>query len=224
MIAPDVVEVGREYAVSCILDNGRWLPVFPKPHADDEPEFFVNVPEHFHYDNRFIETRPESAIRSMGQPMDVRPFVAVRETHTPPQNIIWMHLALLKHFRGHRIGKDCHTCPHKGMPIINGVCAGHGLKWNADGYLKHRGPFKLRWAGNVGEITNLRLVEIPITVAADAPFVMDILDAEGEVVFTHAQTDSFQINALPGDLLKINNRNIEMIREGDKVDVNFSFS
>ena len=153
MIAPDIVEVGREYPVTCILDHGNWLPVFPTPHHDQDPEFFVNVPEHFHYDRRFINTTFD-AVKSLGQPMEVRPVTCLRETHIPPQHIIWMHLALLKHFEGHRL-KNPLVCPHKGMPIINGVCAGHGLKWNAQGYLKHRGPFKLRWGENVGEVKSL---------------------------------------------------------------------
>src|SRR5262245_58903503 len=40
MIAPDVVEVGREYPVSCLLDYDNWVPVFPTPHHHQDPEFF----------------------------------------------------------------------------------------------------------------------------------------------------------------------------------------
>jgi len=210
MIAPDIVEVGREYPVTCILDHGNWLPVFPTPHHDQDPEFFVNVPEHFHYDRRFINTTFD-AVKSLGQPMEVRPVTCLRETHIPPQHIIWMHLALLKHFEGHRL-KNPLVCPHKGMPIINGVCAGHGLKWNAQGYLKHRGPFKLRWGENVGEVKSLERVEIPVTVEHNALLILDILDAEGEVVFTHSEPSSYPIYAYVGDVVKVNNRNIEMIR------------
>jgi hypothetical protein len=212
MIAPDTVEVGREYPVTCLLDHGNWLPVFPTPHTDNEREFFVDVPEHFHYDRRFINETHE-AVKSLGQLMEVRPMICLRETHIPPQHIIWMHLALLNHFKDHRL-KNPLVCPHKGMPIINGVCAGQGLKWNADGYLKHRGPFKLRWGPNEGEITSLERVVIHVTAAHSAPLILDIIDGDGQLVFTHANKDGprYNIAAVLGDEIRVNNNHVEMIR------------
>jgi hypothetical protein len=204
--APVHVQVGEVYPVSCVYGNhGIVVPVFPTPHHDRNPEFFVNVEEHYHVDNRFIsDWNPHTAIRAKGK----KPFVQERPClfvkHEPPPNILWMHLALLQHYENHKL-KDCNICPHKGMPIINGVCAGHGMKWNANGYLKHRGPFKMRWMGNTVTIDNLEKVIIPITVAAHGPLILDILDNNDELVFTHHNQPSYDMHAGIGDEIIVNN-------------------
>lgn len=213
--SPVEVQVGEVYPVPCINEYGTIMPVFPRPHADQDPEFFVNVPEHFHVDSRFIDNDPHTVYRACGKEVVIHELPCKRVDHVPPQSIIWLHLALLRHFEGHRI--KCNVCPHKGMPIINGTCTGHGLKWSADGYLKHKGPFKLRWMGNAGIIDNLKKVFIPVTEGASGPFVLDIIDRDGEIVFTHVEQDE-DLHATPGDTIVIHNRNIEILKTPDTVD------
>jgi len=72
--------------------------------------------------------------------------------------------------------------------------------------------FVTAWGENVGEVKSLERVEIPVTVEHNALLILDILDAEGEVVFTHSEPSSYPIYAYVGDVVKVNNRNIEMIR------------
>lgn len=219
--SPVQVELGCVYPVPCVEDYGRIVPVFPRSHADQDPEFFTDVEEHYHVDNRFVVNDPHTAIRALGKTVFVQDMACIKEQHVPPQNIIWLHLALLKHFADTRIKGN--VCPHKGMPIINGTCAGHGLKWNHDGYLKHKGPFKLRWMGNAGIIDNLKKVHIPITEEARGPFVMDIIDREGEVVFTHTERDR-ELHAIPGDSLMVHNKNIEILKTPDTVELTWTWN
>jgi len=208
--SPIHVQVDEVYPVPCIYDGGRLVPVWPKPHADNEPEFFVNVVEHYHVDNRFIEWEKHTALRAAGKEVVVQERACLFVKHEPPQDIIWMHLALLNHFKDHKL-KNCHVCPHKGMPIINGVCMGHGLKWNAEGYLKHRGPFTLDWFGNTAPIENLKSVRIPIIKETKNPLILNIMDSRGELVFTHYQRrNSYDVHAAPGDVVIVNNDEYEL--------------
>lgn len=219
--SPVQVELGCVYPVPCINDEvGNTTPVFPRPHADDEPEFFVNVEEHFHIDNRFVQADSHTVLRARGKKLFIQELPCLKEQHVPPQNIIWLHLALLKHYANYRMKND--ICPHKGMPIINGTCTGHGLKWNHDGYLKHQGPFKLRWMGNYGIIDNLKKVFIPVTEEARGQFILDIIDREGQVVFTH--TERNELYAQHGDTITVHNRNIEILKTPDTVEFTWTFS
>lgn len=200
--------VGQTYDVPCVLDAyHHWVPVFPTPHHDQDHEFFSDVEEHYHVDTRFMDFDQHQVLRNCGQMMEVRPRVCLRETHTPPERIIWLRLALLEHFKNHEL-RNCAVCPHKGMPIHNGVCAGHGLRWGPDGRLVNRGPFRLRLKGtnNIGPITNLFRIEVPIIEAYDGPMIYEILDSNNQLVLEHHDGPE-HMGWIVGDLLYVTNEN-----------------
>lgn len=205
----ETVEPGIEYEVPSIYDtvDGRWVPVFPKPHADQDKQFFINVEEHYHVDNRFIVwPNPGTVLRASGRKLVNKPFVCLK-ADLEPVMVVWMQMALYQVFAEHKL-HDCKVCPHKGMPILNGVCAGHGLRWGDDGRVKHKGPFQVRIAetANVAPVPDLIRLKVEIVERYHGPFHFHFVDCDGAVV-TRFRDDMTTLDCEPGDTFHIQNTN-----------------
>lgn len=131
-------------------------PIVGHPHTDSDN--FNHTDYHYHVDSRFVDGR------SLGAQFP-RHFHGVE---SEPKLMIWMCLRDTPEDWKHQSSPSfipvlaslytsfqdqiavCGRCPHKGMPIHNGVCTGHRLKWNEDGSCRHRGPYYLRLGGSTG--------------------------------------------------------------------------
>jgi len=193
--------VGQWYLVPCA--NG--IPVIGEPHVD--ADHFNNTPSHYHCDSRFHDrdTRhgpADCAVLSeygparigrlssdTGAEMTVEPRQCLRDTPAP-----WVDehfaIATMSLYCDFGFAKSkCGVCPHKRMPILNGVCSGHRLAWLPDGEIKHKPPytFRIRGTANVLVITErceLDIIRIEIIEDCVAPYVLDFSGIDGQVLAT----------------------------------------
>lgn len=137
------LEVGEVYEVPTI--DGR--PVIDSPH--DDSDHFGCHGEHYHIDSRFEDDSEYKAMLASGGPLQMGTFVCRRpypqkwgsgDFHTKNNAAAITFLLTLDYSNRRTM---CGKCPHKGMPVVDGVCSGHRLEWLPDGTAKHRGPFKI---------------------------------------------------------------------------------
>jgi hypothetical protein len=185
--------LGQTYLVPCV--NGT--PIVGDPHTDDD--HFNRTPEHWHIDSRFDSQSCGGSPQTCGIPtagltreprVRLEPRVCVRESPRPwteadHKSIGFMTIALTLHYAN--ATAKCGRCPHKGMPIQNGICTGHRLQWNDDGSAKVKGPFTIRIQGTenvvaLEEGVEYSSIRVPITHSFTGDPVIELLDGQGEVV------------------------------------------
>jgi hypothetical protein len=159
--SPTEVEVGRFYRVPCARHNrGSWLPLIGPIHEDREIIGFK--PVHVHVDSRFVHDSygytwwPSTDMIKLGKPLSLTfnwseavlpglQFQAMRRM-CRRKALCWQPVKFTREleavYQGCRIGPDG-ICPHRKIPLALGarlqdgstVCAGHGLRWSAEGEL-----------------------------------------------------------------------------------------
>jgi hypothetical protein len=192
-------EVGEIYLVPTVHGS----PVIGTPHEDD---FFGGtevVPRHYHIDTRFL---------------DAGSGVVVRANQTP-RDSAWQCLHEdLDQWDGEDLGlvqmdvtmtyadskAICGRCPHQGMPIINGVCSGHRMKFDGN-TPRHRGPFVLQSMSNGAAWTVNSIFDLQaLKVTVDGFYhYFQLLDCMGRAV-THFRLNGSGMDAVNGDILYIN--------------------
>jgi len=207
--------VGETYLVPSIDGD----PVVGTPHVDHD--HFQCTPNHWHLDGRFVPlSRARTAIAARGQVPVHAPHVCLFPEPSPwPQgnhgddylrrNAVGMVTMAL--YLGHNARKAvCGVCPHKGMPIHNGVCSGHRLKWLPDGTIAHKPPYTIQIRGTDNKIVLTDFpadgrIEVPITQNHPDNLVLDMFDCEGVLVAWHDMGisrvtvgDRISINPTPG--------------------------
>jgi hypothetical protein len=138
------------------LSGRGWIPVIGPIHDDKELIGFESL--HLHYDSRFLTVKGNrvhsdslSRLREVESLEDV--FVhlgpvqyALKLRKCRRLTDVWTPVRFTRPLeeahRRCRIGPDC-LCPHRKIPLALGarlqdgsvVCAGHGLRWSAEGHL-----------------------------------------------------------------------------------------
>lgn len=215
LLSHEVPVVGEEYDVPCVWDyrDNTWKPVAGEPHVDDD--HFNGTPKHWHIDSRF-SALPEVEfiglhVDRVSKETSLQPMVCVRST---PQR--WDHtdkmvltLAALYAQYGDRPKPACGTCPHKGMPIHNGVCSGHRLEWLENGEPRYKPPIYAIIKGEKedsrgvfdGSVRGRFPIEVRETLTLTPESEIIIMDSRGEQLgIYHPQ---WSICALNGDVLNI---------------------
>lgn len=213
-VAGEHVVVGRYYLVPCV--NG--IPVIGDPHEDHD--HFNYTRRHYHCDSRFHNREVDAANCAVGadawsatepipQYPDMQVRLCIRDTPAPWQEGS-MGMVLASLYADFGFTKSaCGRCPHKGMPIINGVCSGHRLKWNKDGTIAHKPPYTLRILGSLGSHNSLvinervdaELLVIPITEKFSGHCAVEMKDSEGNRISEIVRFGFMHLR--PGDELKI---------------------
>jgi hypothetical protein len=207
--------VGQTYLVPTVNGN----PIIGDPHSDND-HLNRTPEEHYHPDTRFagkandaIRNRPlirrgELQAYDETPPVTLEPFVCIRET--PDADIKNFAGATMSLYLDYGHSKSvCGKCPHKGMPIQNGICTGHRLQWLPDGTAKHKPPYTLTIRGTKNHVTytervTFDLYEIEITEAFDGPIVIDMTDRDGFIVSTMNFSDvTYKLEI--GDSFKVGN-------------------
>jgi hypothetical protein len=135
-LACDNCVIGEIYSVPCI--GGR--PIVGEPHVDND--HFNHTPCHYHVDSRF-ENGPSIEFDAC-KPGRIKhqPMLCIRD-----QPVDWtssrMTLTTIALYLRYNSVTVTNRCPHKRMPIHNGVCSGHRLKWLPDGTIAHKPPYSL---------------------------------------------------------------------------------
>ena len=156
-------------------DDVEWIPVIGPVHDDKEAIGFPHL--HVHHDTRFSDLNLNLFMGSLARlgrverldkevlqadrwfKADLR--FSMRRRRCKRQTDCWrpVHFteALEEQHRHCRIGADG-LCPHRGIPLALGhkladgstVCAGHGLRWIADGeHVPLAAAVPAVWAGEV---------------------------------------------------------------------------
>lgn len=187
----DELEVGRAYLVPCV--NGT--PVIGEPHVDND--HFNHTELHYHCDSRFhdgelgpfaIGGPANCAQRGRSEPTVLEARRCIRTTPAPFTDGILAVCQMALHADYGFTEAKCGRCPHKGMPIINGVCSGHRLKWLDDGTIKHKPPYTFRIRGTKNELiidtrVELGTFRIPIIEDFDGIIDLEFLDRNDELIF-----------------------------------------
>lgn len=126
-------EPGQIYVVPAVHNT----PIIGTKHSDSG--YGVEVGPHYHIDNRFTDEIDETRVMAVGD-IQYQRRLCIRATHHPinlPKFLMGLYLAFGKR------KSACGHCPHRGMPILNGKCSGHGLEFNTDGLIKYKPPYKI---------------------------------------------------------------------------------
>lgn len=183
---PDNPIVGQDYLVPCIAD----VPVVGEPHSDFD-HFNCSAPSHYHTDSRFIDVEDVGfhAMVDRGVKPDMGIKTCIRSTPVdwPRDRFGMTQIAL--HLDYHDKHPVCGRCPHKGMPIQNGICSGHRLKWDADGTIHHKPPYTLSIKGTGNKVVIDRYEE-PITITATeekrfGDTIVEMHDRDGRLIGSH---------------------------------------
>lgn len=174
------------------------VPILGKPHADFD--YLIAVPSHWHVDTRFCEFDKDKVLRHHSdQYIEYREFTCLR-SEVLPLDTRRMLAALNIAFAGQPT--KCGKCPHRGLPVINGRCAGHGLCFMEDGSPKYKAPFTL-WLG-LNKLEGLDTwqghFEIPISFSESGPILAKVTDARGNLVTQWIEYLSAISPVEPGDL------------------------
>lgn len=156
--SPVEVEVGRFYQVPCIrhyYGGKNWIPVIGPVHDDND---VIGFPlRHLHRDTRFdpsILLTTNGSLTRLSNVMRVDDeWLKYSEVEFTVERRKCLRIAdrwipvrftkpLEEQHRRCRIGADG-LCPHRGIPVALGhrlpdgsmICAGHGLRWSANGEL-----------------------------------------------------------------------------------------
>jgi len=117
------------------------IPVLLPRHRHDE---FGDPGEHYHIDFRYHPEEPrQSYVLFTEQEPEYKPFEKVREVYHVPIQSCRISMMLAGRYRE---SKGCKVCPHKGLPIMNGICVGHGLGFNDNGDVLNE--FEVDFVGN----------------------------------------------------------------------------
>jgi hypothetical protein len=177
-------------------------PVIGTPHVDDFFGHTEVVPRHYHIDSRFTYKAGDAVLAN--QPPEDMPWQCVSEDieqwDGDTYGLIQMDVTLT--YANSRA--ICGRCPHQGMPIVNGVCSGHRMKFDGN-TPRHQGPFILQSMSNdacwtVNSIFDLQALKVTV----DGFYhYFQLLDNMGQVV-THFRLNGSGMDATEGDLLQIN--------------------
>lgn len=188
--------VGHRYKIPTVGDT----PIIGTPHSDTG--YLVEVGQHYHIDNRFTQFVERTRVCYPG-PVEMKVHYCWRAELVPVMLPSFL-MALTLAFNERKLA--CRLCPHRGMPVINGVCSGHSLQWKADGSIKWKAPYRLtlecdgeeygssepltEWNGKLAVQISRRLHYANTKVA--------LKDSNGETV---AKFDHFVSTAAPGDVI-----------------------
>ena len=113
--------------------------------AHDHPSF-GSPGLHYHIDYRFLEDPPLQA-RVLWPKDGEEPVMVELPMLRECYDIQVQAVKVLRHLTAIYIGEQakCGKCPHKGMPVMNGVCVGHGLCFNAEGFVEHNLEIGFDW-------------------------------------------------------------------------------
>lgn len=166
-VAGDHVVVGERYLVPCV--DG--IPVVGDPHVD--AEHFNNTPLHYHCDSRFHDQRYDVELcatlvsEMFPQHPVLEPRVCLRDTPVKWERGTGGTTLMSLYLKYGFTQSKCGVCPHKLMPINNGICSGHRLEWSKGGTIRHRPPYTFSLFGSANKIVvseplELKKLTIPI--------------------------------------------------------------
>lgn len=185
-LSPESPVVGQDYMVPCI--NG--VAVAGEAHTDLD-HFNCTPQSHYHTDSRFEDTEDIGfhAMIDRGIKPDMRIKTCIRSTPVdwPRDRFGMTQIAL--HLDYHDKHAVCGRCPHKGMPIHNGVCSGHRLKWGADGTIHHKPPYTLSIVGTNNKVV-LDHYEDPVSIditedVSWGEIFVEMHDRDGQLIGRH---------------------------------------
>lgn len=187
------MRVGETYEVPSI----GGLPIIGEPHEDTD--WFNIAPRHYHIDSRFLDD-PTGAVLA-NAPVEMRPFRCIREVPLEWDATIITWGVTVKHATSQAV---CGRCPHKGMPIQDGVCTGHRMRWLGDQPM-HPPPFQLRspvalprWIHHHRE---LHVIELAVIHEWREPVWLELWDGNNRQV--RGRVTIRTCNLRPGDTLRI---------------------
>lgn len=168
--------------------------------AHDHPEF-GDPGLHYHVDFRYCpdDPRQDRVIHSTAEPVyaDLEP---VRPDGYPCNSAAARVLFFLA-WTYRNSPPHCGKCPHKGLPVYDGQCVGHGLVFDAEGRVVR--DFFLR-AGSVTlpVIGGCRMYSFLMT-AEETVTGVDVVTADGRVVCRVPFRDGRRQVVLKGDTLTV---------------------
>lgn len=170
------------------------VPVLLPPH--EHPEF-GDPGLHYHVDYRFtdLEIRQNRVIHSTAEPALVD-LPQVREVYT----VTTANPKLLTFLAGRHTHANCGRCPHKGFPIMDGVCPGHGLVFNTDGSTVREYGFSV-----LGKVQYWRpgMSSVPFTWEREVLVDHVYLRAGDRTIGEVKMSCTMPIPVKPGDILLI---------------------
>lgn len=125
--------IGFEYNCLTALDMAKKAALLPEPHEDHD--HFNCTVNHYHYDSRF-EVPGAEAYKATSP--TTRAVHTCERTTPPPFPPTWREFGLYADYG--RCTPKCGVCPHKGLPIQNGMCSGHRIqfKYHPPFYITHK--------------------------------------------------------------------------------------
>lgn len=200
--------VGETYLVPCV--NGT--PVIGEPHVDND--HFNHTENHYHCDSRFYDGEfgatshggpANCAVIPHPMPPTLEPRRCLRTTPSMfTHGVLSMTIMALYADYGFSKAK-CGRCPHRGMPIINGVCSGHRLEWLPDGTIKYKPPYTVQIRGTnnrrvLYSQTDLDGMPIEIIEPLDGVVCLDMYDQDYRLI---ASKQFGHMRLSPGDQFHI---------------------
>lgn len=135
--------VGFEYSCLTAMDSGGAL--LPNPHED--ADHFNCTERHYHYDSRFEIVGPVAYAVTGPVVRAIHTCKRTTPTLLPFMNSGWISMGLYADYGACR--PMCGMCPHKGLPIHNGVCSGHRIKF------KYTTPFYITRGNSRWEVSDI---------------------------------------------------------------------
>lgn len=175
------------------------IPVLLPPH--DHPEFGTPG-QHYHVDFRYCSDQPrqDRVIHSDEKPIMLS-LELIRHNYTIQSGALAVVHFLSEKYKGERA--KCGKCPHKGLPIMNGLCTGHGMAFNTAGYPEQ--DYHIRIGPELHSESlyfdrNLKLYEFKMSGDGTARWVEMIVGSTGKHV---AKLPLSWVPYLKDDLLRI---------------------
>lgn len=164
--------------------------------AHEHPEF-GDVRKHYHIDFRYLlEPARQDKVVFSDSPVVRMPLIQVKGACAAPIGNPDICLFLSQKYTKAVDGK----CPHKGLPIVNGVCLGHNLCFDDAGWVKQDWSFEI--PGFIGTIRWTIQVDRfrVVAEATEECWIEEILTLNTGKVVARSTT---HIHLLPGDTAKI---------------------
>lgn len=176
------------------------VPVLLPAHVHPE---FGDPDEHYHIDWRYHPGPPiENEVVFSKEEVVYKDLPQLREVYQLQITAIRVSWYLMGKYKTKTV-TDCGKCPHKGLPVYNGVCSGHGMIFNKDGTIDQETYCTVggKLARRIGHLLIAEMTDFGRT----AEFLWH--RSGGDIIqsFSLGQQVSYQ----PSDILKISLANTE---------------
>lgn len=172
------------------------VPVLLPPHEHVE---FGTPGMHYHVDFRYMKEpyKQDRVIHTLDEPV-LLSLEKVRDTYKVVSGNIGLILWLSRRFEGKN---SCDKCPHKGLPIVSGLCTGHGMAFNKKGFV--RMDYFLRVGKSIEKIDYYRNIYHFLMEEEGIASCLELVTGDGQLVSRLKFTDTDKIVYSKGDIVRI---------------------